>query len=128
MKGRVESVRLSSRLTESAAVLVDEEDALGVHMERMLRQTQRDLPRRRRHLELNPRHALFEQLARRHAADPRSRRVPEFAELFHAQALLAEGSPLPDPQGFGRLITELVANACAAESSPPEEPPQTGRP
>jgi molecular chaperone HtpG len=121
LKGRVEGVRLSSRLTESVAVLVDDEHALGAHMERLLRQTQRDAPKRKRFLELNPSHSLVERLAGLHASDPRSKRYGEYAELVYAQALLAEGSPLPNPQEFGRMLTDLMVGPGAAETPPPDD-------
>jgi len=107
LEGKVESVRMSSRLTDSPSVLVDEEGAMGVHMERMLRQTG-GAPQRKRSLELNPNHPVVARLSALFTSDPRSKRLEDFAELVHGQALLAEGSPLADPARFGKLVSELM--------------------
>ena len=111
LAGQVERVRFSSRLVESPAVLVDEESSVGPQMERMLRQTGREAPKRRRVLELNPGHPVVARMQALHAGDPRSPRIAQFAQLLHGQALLAEGSPLPDPARFGKLVNELMLAA-----------------
>jgi molecular chaperone HtpG len=108
LKPSVERVRLSTRLVESAAVLVDDEHSIGPHMERLLRQSGQEPPPRRRILELNPAHPVLERLAKAFEADPRSERIAEAADLLYGQALLAEGSPLPDPARFSRLVGELM--------------------
>jgi molecular chaperone HtpG len=108
LSDHVSSVRLSNRLVDSAAVLVAEEGAPGPYMERMMRQAGRDLPARKRILELNPEHPVLERLKGLHEEDASSERVKEFADLLHGQALLAEGSPLPDPQRFGKLVSALM--------------------
>jgi molecular chaperone HtpG len=114
LKPAVESVRFSGRLKDSPAVLVDDEHALGAHMERILRQTRGDAPKRKRALELNPTHPLIERLAQLYASEPNSPRWKDYADLLHAQALLAEGSPLPDPARFSKLLTEWMLAATPA--------------
>jgi molecular chaperone HtpG len=104
----VSGVRFSSRLVDSAAVLVAEEGAPGPYMERLMKQSGHDLPTRKRILELNPEHPVLERLKSLHDEDASSERVKEFADLLHGQALLAEGSPLPDPQRFGKLVSDLM--------------------
>ncbi len=104
----VSTVRLSQRLVDSAAVLVDEEGTPGPHMERMMKQAGHDLPARKRVLELNPEHPVLERLKSLHDEDASSARVKEFADLLFGQALLAEGSPLPHPQRFGKLVSDLM--------------------
>ena len=104
----VQTVRFSTRLKDSAAVLVDAEGAMGPHMERLMRQSGHDLPARKRILELNPDHPVLERLGALHGEDPGSERIGEFADLLHGQALLAEGSPVPDARRFGRLVSDLM--------------------
>jgi len=111
LRGRVERVRFSGRLVDSAAVLVDERGSVGPHLERLMRQTGHEPPPRHRVLELNPGHPLVERLALLAREQPASPRLADFAELLHGQALLAEGSPLPDPARFGRLVSELMLAA-----------------
>jgi molecular chaperone HtpG len=111
LKGSVERVRFSARLVASPAVLVDAEGSVGPHLERLLRQAGQEPPPRRRTLELNPGHPLVARLARLAREEPASPRLADFAELLHGQALLAEGSPLPDPARFGQLVSDLMLAA-----------------
>ena len=103
----VESVRLSARLTESPAVLVDEGGAPRPHIERMMREMHGQEAPRRRVLELNPEHPLLERLRARHEAGG-VEALADPADLLLGQVLLAEGAPLPDPARFARLVTGLM--------------------
>ena len=108
LEEEVREVRFSARLKESPAVLVDDEGPISSRLERALRLGGRELPRRKRVLELNPDHELVRGLQRVFAVDPKSPRIEEYAHLLHGQALIAEGSPLEDPARFARLLTELM--------------------
>ena len=72
----VHEVRLSSRLKESAAVLVADEGAMAAHMERLFRKMGRgeEIPKSERSLELNPDHPAVQALLKvveKDANDPR---------------------------------------------------------
>ncbi len=108
LSGQVKSVRFSHRLKDSPAVLVDAPDALGRHMERMLQHSGKPAPKRERILELNADHPLTQRLKHLHDADAASPRIKDWGELLLGQALLREGSPLPDPARFGQLVSELM--------------------
>ncbi|MBL8857941.1 MAG: molecular chaperone HtpG [Planctomycetes bacterium] len=107
----VKSVRFSTRLSESPAVLLNDEHAPSAHMARLMRAANQDVPDAKRILELNPDHALVKKLQTHFQADPRSEKFNEWVEWLHGQALLAEGSPLADPARFARLSTKLVLSA-----------------
>ena len=62
---------------------------------------------------MNPTHPLVESLQKLHAASAESGDVAEWTELLYEQALLTEGSPLEDPQGFAKRVTALLAQAAA---------------
>ncbi len=111
LAGRVARVRFSGRLVESPSALVDEPGGVGPQVERLMRQTGSEPPPRRRALELNPAHPVVERLARLVREDPGSKRIQDFVELLHGQALLCEGSALPDPARFARLVNELLLAA-----------------
>ncbi|MDB5291650.1 MAG: heat shock protein Hsp90 [Phycisphaerales bacterium] len=114
LKGKIDEVkdvRLSSRLKESAAVLVGEEGAMGAHMERLMQRMGRgeEMPSSKRILELNPDHpavAGLRQLAEKNPADPR---IENFARLLYDQAVIAEGSRVKDPAALARRINDLIA-------------------
>ena len=104
----VKEVRLSSRLTSSAACLVRDEGDLSPQLEAMLRHAGQDVPTRKPILELNPRHPLLERLREIAAADAGDPRIAEAAGLLHAQAVLADGGQLADPRAFNEKLSDLM--------------------
>jgi molecular chaperone HtpG len=104
----VEAVRLSKRLTTSAVCLVGGEQDLSPHIERMLKQNKVDVPNRKRTMELNPSSEIVQKLKARYDVRPTDLGLADHAQLLYGQALLAEGSPLPDPAKFAKLVAELM--------------------
>ncbi|MCG6494106.1 molecular chaperone HtpG [Kitasatospora sp. A2-31] len=102
---QVKQVRLSSRLTTSAACIVGDAHDISPTLEKMYRATGQQMPPVKRTLELNPGHPLITALRTAHAADPDNPSLTEIAELVYGGALLAEGGDLPDPARFTRLLT-----------------------
>lgn len=109
--GKVKSVRLSDRLTDSAAVLVADEGAIDANMERMMKAMGQVVPETKRNLELNPDHPLMGKLKTLVDAGDAEARLKEYAELLFDQALLTEGTPLPDPAAFAKRVSALMAEA-----------------
>jgi len=106
LEDEVSEVRFSTRLKDSAAVLVGAEGAASAAMERLMREMHgNEMPTQKRILEVNPDHALVAQLEDRRAAGDD---VADAARVLYGQALIAEGSPLPDPAGFARILTDLL--------------------
>jgi len=104
----VKEVRLSTRLTESPACLVGEEHDMSAHMAQLLKQAGQKVPVPKRILELNASHPVLEKLQSAFDADAKDTRVADYAHLLFGQALLAEGSPLPDPVAFGKRVIDLM--------------------
>ena len=103
LEADIAEVRLSTRLADSPACLVATQNGLSPAMERMMRAMNKDAPKEKRILELNAAHPLVEKIkglegdAQKDAVD-----------LLYAQALVAEGSPVPDPARFGKLLVGLM--------------------
>ena len=110
----VSDVRLSTRLTDSAACLVVPKGGLPAHIERMIRAQQKDMPEQRRILELNPDHVLVQQMRSEHSNEAESEQLTEWIELLYDQALISEGSPLPNPARFAQRMTSLLTQAAGA--------------
>lgn len=104
----VSDVRLTKRLTESAACLVAEAGGVTAHMERLMRKFGEDVNTGKRVLELNPGHAVVRKLREVHTADAEDSRVATFAQFLYDQAVIFEGSKLDDPSGFAKRINELL--------------------
>jgi len=106
----VKEVRLSARLTASPACLVGGELDMSPQFERFMRQTEGlgAMPPQKRILELNPDHELLAKLKERYGKDEKDPVLADYAHLLHGYALLAEGSDLPDPAKYNRLVGELM--------------------
>ncbi|MFF5234629.1 molecular chaperone HtpG [Dactylosporangium sp. NPDC000521] len=107
----VKDVRLSSRLTTSAACIVGDEHDITPTLEKMYRAMGQELPRTKRILELNPTHPLVTGLRSAFSAAPDDEGLVETAELLYGVALLAEGGELADPARFTRLVADRLARS-----------------
>ncbi|MFA5940353.1 MAG: molecular chaperone HtpG [Sinimarinibacterium sp.] len=101
---RVESVRLSSRLTESPSCLVAGENAMSRRLEEMLKRAGESLPPSKAILEFNGSHPLVERL--KNATDETE--FADLVELLYGQAVLAEGGHLEDPSAFVKRLNALL--------------------
>ena len=107
----ISEVRVSTRLTDSAACLVSPEDSLSPQMEQMMRAMGQEVPSTKRFLEVNPEHALIQKLSEIHAADQEDARVAEFGALLYEQALLSEGGQLENPASYAKRIAAVMARS-----------------
>ncbi|GAA0462210.1 chaperone protein HtpG [Actinoplanes capillaceus] len=106
---RVKEVRLSHRLTTSAACLVSDSDDITPALEKMYRAMGQEGPRVKRILELNPNHPLVAGLRSAHERKADDPALPDTAELLYGTALLAEGGDLDDPARFAKLLADRLA-------------------
>lgn len=107
---RVSEVRVSTRLTDSPAVLVIGAGDLGLQMRKILEASGQKMPDSKPILEINPNHPLVERLE----AQTQEASFTDLAALLCDQAALAAGESLEDPgqfvQRLNRLLLELTAS------------------
>ena len=103
LKDSVADVKVSTRLTDSPCCLVAGANAISASMERMLRAMKQDVPHEKRTLEINPSHPLVKKVQTL-TGDAKKDAI----ELLYDQALVAEGSAVPDPARFSKLLTALM--------------------
>jgi len=111
LKDHVKDVRLSNRLTSSAACLVTDGADLSPQLEQMMRQMGQDIPMAKRILELNPDHAVLQKLHNLFDANSDDPQLNDYAQLLFGQAVLAEGGDLPNPGQFSKLVADLMVKA-----------------
>ncbi len=105
----VADVRLTRRLTASAACLVADGVAPSAHLERLLERMGRGDGAARRVLELNPDNPAVEAARRLHGMNAADPRVEAYARLLYEQAVVAEGSRVADPAAFAARVNDLIA-------------------
>ena len=103
LERQVKEVRLSHRLTSSPACLVRDQNAMGPQMERLLKAAGQQVTETLPILEINPEHTIIQKLHQ----EKDSGRLQEWTHILYEQALLAEGSSLPDPAVFVQRINKL---------------------
>ncbi|UAC02411.1 molecular chaperone HtpG [Dactylosporangium vinaceum] len=111
LEADVKEVRLSTRLTTSAACIVGDAHDITPTLEKMYRAMGQEMPHTKRILELNPGHPLVTGLRDAFTADSTAPALTETAELLYGMALLAEGGELADPSRFTRLLADRLARS-----------------
>ncbi len=109
----IKEVRLSKRLTSSAACLVTDTGDMSPQMEQLMRASGQSLPPTKRILEVNGNHPVIKSLEALVKTDAENEKLADYAKLLHGQALLAEGGQLTDPAGFAGLVADLMVSASA---------------
>ena len=104
LRDRVQEVRQSSRLKESAACIVLDDQDIGHQMRELLKAAGHEVPPSVPHLEVNLGHPLLKRLA----AERDDAKLERLAALVLDQAILAEGRQLDDPAGFVRRLNEIL--------------------
>lgn len=107
---QVSDVRLTGRLSDSPARLVDPEGAPNQEMQRLYRMLEREFTAPKKVLELNPHHPILVRLKEIPPEDPRCQLVIE--QVFE-DALLIEGLH-PDPAGMIARIQKIMQAALGA--------------
>jgi molecular chaperone HtpG len=112
LSGKIASAQISSRLTDSPAVLVAGQFGVSLRMGRILKQAGQNNPFATPPiLEVNAKHPLVERL--KDTADDAA--FGELAHVLYDQAMLAEGGELEDPAMFVRRVNRLIVEGLAAQ-------------
>ncbi|MFN8944580.1 MAG: molecular chaperone HtpG, partial [Pseudobdellovibrionaceae bacterium] len=106
-KDEIKDVKPSDRLIDTPACLIAGEHDPSVRMEKIYAQMDRNFTGQKikRVLEVNLDHPVFQKLLNL----PQDQRR-DYMEIIYSQALLFEGSPLPNPAKFTSLISKLMLN------------------
>lgn len=111
LQDEIKEVRLSSRLTSSAACLVGDKDDPTPQMQRILEQLGQSMPKVKRILELNPDHPIVAKLQAVFAGDANDPRLKSFAQLLYGQACVGETGHVPDPTSFTDALIDTMLRA-----------------
>ena len=101
LKDKATDVRITTRLVDSPACLVVQDDDMSTQLARMLKQAGQPAPEAKPVLEVNPEHALIKKLEA-------SAHFDDLAHIVFDQALLAEGGLPDDPAAYVRRVNALL--------------------
>jgi molecular chaperone HtpG len=102
LKDKAEDVRVTTRLVDSPACLVVQENGMSTQLARMLKQAGQSAPESKPVLEVNPQHPLVKKL------EEGGVHFHDLANIVFDQALLAEGGMPADPAAYVRRVNALL--------------------
>ncbi len=101
---RVKDVRLTHRLTDSAACLAIDDHDMGAQMRKIMEASGQAVPEVKPILEINPTHPLVQKLDQEADED----RFGDLISVLFGQANLADGGQLEDPGDFSTRLNKLL--------------------
>merc|ERR1712129_573484 len=111
---KVERVVVSTRLVSSPCCIVTSQYGWTANMERIMKaQALRDTSTMgymaaKKHMEINPEHAIIENLRQRAEADKNDKSVKDLVMLLFETGLLSSGFSLEDPQIHAQRIHRMI--------------------
>ena len=108
---KVEDVKITLRLKESAARVIDSGNGVGAQMEKMMKAMGQPIPESKKILEINANHGVVEKLNNLYEKDPKSSDLEEWATLLYEQALVASGQPVPDQTAYMNRFNKMLEKA-----------------
>merc|ERR1712181_166216 len=125
---KVEKVVVSSRLVSSPCCIVTSQYGWTANMERIMKaQALRDTSTMgymaaKKHLEINPDHAILENLRQRAEADKNDKSVKDLVILLFETSLLSSGFSLEDPVVHARRIHRMIKLGLGIDEDDEVEP------
>jgi molecular chaperone HtpG len=101
---KVQAVRVTSRLTDSPACLVSDEQDMSANLKRILKQSGQDFMDSKPILEINPSHPLIDGLKNQTQDDI----FEKWCFIMLNQAILSEGGTLEDPAEFVKNLNNMI--------------------
>jgi HSP90 family molecular chaperone len=126
---KVEKVIVSSRVSQSPAVLVTGQFGWSANMERIMKAqalgegSKNSFMIAKRTLEINPRHPIIKQMNERVAAksDADTQKLKDLAALLYDAAALNSGFSVDDTKEFGNRVYRVLASGLDVSADAPLE-------
>merc|ERR1712121_412286 len=124
---KVEKVTVSNRLVQSPCCIVTSQYGWSANMERIMKaQALRDTSTMgymaaKKHLEINPDHAIMEKLRLKAETDKNDKSVKDLVMLLYETALLSSGFSLEDPMVHAQRIHRMIKLGLGIDEDEVEE-------
>lgn len=108
---KVKEARITTRLKDSPCCLVADDNDMSANMERIMKMTNQDVPVSKRILEINPEHPISKKLLSAFDTDKEGEATKNVMDYLYYQALIAEGTDLPNPGEYVKLVNKMLGQA-----------------
>jgi molecular chaperone HtpG len=131
---KVEKVTISNRLVSSPCCIVTSQYGWSANMERIMKaQALRDSSTMgymaaKKHLEINPDHAIIKSLKAKVDADKNDKSVKDLVILLFETSLLSSGFSLENPQTHGERIFRMIKMGLGIDEDETEIVEETAKP
>lgn len=105
LRDDIKDVKISSRLSDSAACLIFDKNDPDYSMQMLFKQMGQEAPKVKPILEINPKHELFKKLENNELM------VPDISTLLLDMAKISEGMLIDDPSEFTKKLTKIMVKA-----------------
>jgi molecular chaperone HtpG len=105
----VKEVRVTTRLKDSPACLVTDENEMSSHMEKMMKAMGQEVTKVKPVFEINPEHPILVNMNNRYEKDPKDTDLEEWTKLLFDQAMIAEGQMVSDPLAYSQRVNKLLS-------------------
>ena len=106
LKDKISSVIISDRLTKSPILLVAEESAMDINMEKLMKMHNKSSPESKKILEINAEHPMILKISE--SLDKSNHK--KISNLLLDQANILDGNILSNPSGYIESLTDLFIN------------------
>lgn len=106
----IKEARVTSRLKDSPSCLVAGEGDMTANMERIMKMSGQEAPTSKRILEINPEHPISKKLLSNFEAAAEADDTTEVMDYLYYQALISEGSELPNPGAYVKLVNKMLSD------------------
>ncbi len=110
LKDKVEDVKISKRLVDSAVTLVSGKNAADPQLERMMKMMGQEMPVSKRILEVNADHLVIKNLTRKYSADPADFFLKKCIVQLYESAQLVDGE-LTSRTDYVKRMMEIMEEA-----------------
>lgn len=110
---KVGDVKTTDRLVDTAACLVADENAMDMHMERIMKAHNQLHEASKKNLEINPSHPLIKKLVEKAGDKGATDGLKDPVLLLLDQATILEGDQLEDPSAFAKRLADAMAKGLA---------------
>ena len=106
LKDKISNVIISERLTKSPILLVAEESAMDINMEKLMKMHNKAAPDSKKILEINSEHPMIIKISE----SLKSYDHNKISNLLLDQANILDGNVLANPSSYMQVLTELFIN------------------